>query len=66
MTFIKRNRIIIIGILLGTISGFLYWNWVGCANGSCRITSSPVNSSLYGALLGGLLFSIFQLTTKNK
>jgi hypothetical protein len=48
-----------IGIIIGGIAGYLYYHFVGCASGSCTITSKPVNSTLYGSLLGGLLFNIF-------
>jgi hypothetical protein len=56
-----RKAIIItsIGIVVGGIAGYLYYHFVGCASGSCAITSKPVNSSLYGSLLGGLLFNMF-------
>jgi hypothetical protein len=48
-----------IGAVIGAISGFLYYKYVGCASGTCRITSKPVNSTLYFALIGGLLFNMF-------
>jgi len=48
-----------IGIIIGGIAGYLYYHFVGCASGSCAITSKPVNSTLYGGLLGGLLFNMF-------
>ncbi|WP_281324095.1 DUF6132 family protein [Flavobacterium sp. IMCC34518] len=48
-----------IGIVIGAMGGYLYYHFVGCASGSCAITSKPVNSTLYGSLLGGLLFNIF-------
>jgi hypothetical protein len=48
-----------IGIIIGAISDYLYYHFVGCASGSCAITSKPVNSTLYGSLLGGLLFNMF-------
>lgn len=60
MQFIKKNKLTIIGVLLGTVAGFLYWQQIGCASGSCAITSNPVNSSLYGAMMGGLLFSMLK------
>lgn len=63
MQFIKKNIVVIAGVAVGTIAGYLYWRQIGCTSGHCAITSSPVNSSLYGALMGGLLFSIFK---KNK
>jgi hypothetical protein len=55
-----------IGILLGAVAGFAYWFFIGCNSGSCAITSSPVNSSLYGALLGGLLINSFKKETPKK
>ncbi len=39
----------------GAVLGFAYYKLVGCRTGSCPITSSPVVSTLYGALLGYLL-----------
>ncbi len=47
------------GVLLGAGAGWLYWNYFGCTNG-CAITSSPINSSLYGALMGGLFVNSFK------
>lgn len=48
-----------IGVVVGAISGYLYYKFVGCASGTCRITSKPLNSTLYFALIGGLLFNMF-------
>lgn len=58
--FFKKHLLTIIGVVVGTIGGYLYWYFIGCSSGSCSITSSPFNSSVYGAVMGGLLFSIFQ------
>lgn len=56
----KKGYIITgIGIVIGLIAGYAYYYFVGCASGTCAITSKPLNSSLYGGLLGGLLFSLF-------
>lgn len=60
MSFLKKNSLTIAGIVLGAIAGFIYWKTVGCASGKCMITSKPLNATLYGSLLGGLLFNIFQ------
>jgi hypothetical protein len=51
------------GALLGAVGGYAYWYYIGCMSGSCAITSSPINSSLYGAVMGGLLLSIFEKET---
>lgn len=64
MSFLKSNFITIIGVIVGAIAGYLYWLNIGCDSGTCAITSKPVNSTLYGALMGGLLFSIFKSEEK--
>ena len=68
--FFKKHFITIIGILIGAVGGYLYYHFVGCNSGTCTITSKPVNSTLYGAWMGGLLFSIFRkekkVTSKNE
>lgn len=45
--------------MAGAVAGYLYYYYVGCASGTCAITSRPLNSTLYGAAMGGLLFNIF-------
>lgn len=60
MKFIQKYKITLIGVIIGAIVGYLYYHFVGCASGTCSITSKPLNSSLYGAIMGGLLFNIFQ------
>lgn len=49
----------VIGILLGVIGGFLYYTYVGCASGTCAITSNPWISTLWGAALGYLISDMF-------
>jgi len=40
------------GAIIGGIIGFLYYYFVGCASGSCGITSNPFSSVLFGAAMG--------------
>lgn len=61
----KNNMLYIIGAVIGAIGGYLYWNFVGCSGGTCAITSKPVNSTLYGALMGSLLFGLFKTEKKS-
>ena len=63
--FIKKYLLTIIGVIVGAVAGFLYWKFIGCNSGTCAITSKPLNSTAYGALMGGLVFSIFQQNKKN-
>lgn len=58
--WIQKNKLSLVGVALGALSGFLYWNYIGCASGTCMITSKPINSTLYGALMGYLLFGMFK------
>ena len=66
MQLIKKNFLTLAGILLGAIAGYFYWRLDGCTTGTCAITSSPVMSSLYGALMGGLVFNMFKKQTTDK
>ncbi|NHZ86514.1 MAG: hypothetical protein GWP19_11650 [Planctomycetia bacterium] len=51
-----------LGVVLGGAVGFAYYYFIGCKSGTCAITSSPVNSTMYGVLLG----SIWTFPTKKK
>ncbi len=48
------------GIIAGATAGWCYWHFVGCASGSCFITSNPVRSAIYGAVMGVLASGIFK------
>lgn len=63
MKFLLNHKLIIIGVFVGALAGYLYYHFVGCASGTCAITSKPLNSSLYGAVMGGLLFNSFKKTS---
>ncbi|WP_294672743.1 hypothetical protein [uncultured Fluviicola sp.] len=60
MKFFAKNWLWLAGGIAGAFAGFLYWKYVGCSSGSCPITSKPLNSSIYGSLLGALFFSLFK------
>ncbi|WP_367770890.1 DUF6132 family protein [Flavobacterium sp. WC2421] len=55
----KAIILTVIGIGIGAIAGYLYYFFIGCASGTCAITSKPLNSTLYGSLMGGLIFNMF-------
>jgi len=61
---IKKYGLTALGVIIGAIGGYLYYHYVGCSGGSCAITSKPVNSTLYGAVMGGLVANIFKKETK--
>lgn len=63
----KRRIIIIgIGVVLGAIAGYLYYFYIGCSSGTCAITSKPLNSTLYGMFMGGLLLDMVNDYTQKK
>ena len=55
IAFLKKHILLFIGIVIGGLGGFLYYYFVGCTSGTCAITSKPINSTIYGMILGGLL-----------
>lgn len=57
---LKKYILTIIGIIFGLIAGYLYYKYIGCITGTCAITSKPLNSTLYGGLMGGLVGNLFQ------
>lgn len=65
MNFLLKNKLLFIGLFIGAAGGYLYYYYIGCVSGTCPITSRPLNSTLYGAVMGGLLFSIFKKETND-
>lgn len=63
--FILQNKLYLTGIVVGAVAGFLYWKFVGCTNGKCMISSKPLNSTVYFAVAGALLFGMFKKEKKN-
>ena len=61
---ILKNIRYFIGAVVGGLAGFFYWKYVGCLTGTCAITSKPLNSTLYFAFFGALLFGLFKKEKK--
>ena len=64
INWIIKNKLLLIGIVAGAVAGFIYWKEIGCTTGTCLITSKWHNSTAYGAIMGGLLFSMFKKEKK--
>lgn len=60
-----KNKLYFIGALSGALAGFIYWKYIGCLTGTCVITSNPINSSIYFALFGAVLFGAFKKQSKD-
>lgn len=63
--WVNKNKLYLIGALVGAVAGFIYWRQVGCVSGTCMITSKPVNSTLYGAIMGALVLGLFKKEEDN-
>jgi len=48
----KRYIKMLSGLAVGAILGYLYYYYIGCASGTCAITSNPFISTGYGAMIG--------------
>ena len=51
---------LIIGIVVGGGLGFVYCKFIGCASGTCPLTSNPWISTIYGGVLGVLVANAFK------
>ena len=72
MDWILKHKLSLIIALLGAIGGFLYWNFVGCASGSCGITANWHTSMGFGSMMGwfvgdieGTVLSLFKTNPKD-
>jgi hypothetical protein len=45
----------LVGGAVGALAGFLYYRFIGCRTGSCPLTSTLYGAVLYGMVLGSLL-----------
>ena len=51
---------LILGVVVGGGLGFAYYKFVGCATGTCPLTSNPIISTIYGAVLGAVVAGTFR------
>ncbi|GAB4449697.1 MAG: hypothetical protein OHK0036_07010 [Bacteroidia bacterium] len=55
-----KYKLTLLGIVIGGVGGYLYYKNIGCASGTCPITSNPYISTLYGMIVGALLLNSFE------
>ena len=63
-TFLLKHRVKLISTLVGALAGILYWKFVGCASGTCPITSHWYTMGGYGIIMGYLVGDIFKVKAK--
>ncbi len=51
---------LLIGVIGGGGLGFVFYKFVGCSSGACPLTSNPIISTIYGAVLGALMATSFR------
>ncbi len=56
--FLKRNLPLLLAVPIGAAVGYLYYRFIGCADGTCAITSNPYISTFYGGVIGWLIGSV--------
>ena len=64
--FGKISVLSAIGLVVGAIGGYIYYIKVGCASGSCAITSNPWMSTAWGGAFGYLVFDMFNQKKKKE
>jgi hypothetical protein len=62
MNLFFKYKLTLTGLIAGALAGYAYYNFIGCAAGTCTITSQPLNCAAYGALMGILLLNSFNKT----
>ena len=50
----------LIGLIIGSIGGYIYYLKVGCQSDSCPITSDPWLTIIWGAAVGYLIGDMFK------
>lgn len=58
--WVVKQKLYLIGAVVGGIGGYLYWKFIGCATGTCLITGHSFNSTIYFAIMGAVLFGMFK------
>lgn len=54
-TILSNNGIVLIGMLLGLIAGYLYWHYIACYWGVYPLSAECWVNCSYGVLTGGFL-----------
>ncbi|MBD0400312.1 MULTISPECIES: DUF6132 family protein [unclassified Flammeovirga] len=60
MKLLQAYKFHLIGLVVGAVLGYLYYSQIGCITGTCAITSQPINSTLYGSVMGVLITDFFK------
>jgi len=56
--FFRTNSIVLVGMIVGVIMGFLHWSYFGCYWGTYPLSAECWVNCCYGAIFGGFIFSL--------
>lgn len=62
--WLLSNILMLFGFVLGGVSGYLYYYYIGCSNGTCAITSNPYKSVIYFSVWFAIVTGIIQAQIK--
>jgi phosphate/sulfate permease len=65
-SWIIKKKVSIMLTFVGAIVGYGYWYFVGCASGTCAITSVWYRTTIYGAIMGWLVGDLINDKFKKK
>ncbi len=57
---VRRMLHLAVSIIGGGALGYAYYRFIGCASGTCPISSNPYISTIYGAVMGYLVSGGFK------
>lgn len=60
IAFISNNKIVLIGIFLGLILGYIHWYYFACYWGTYPLSSECWVNCSFGAVLGGFMTSLIE------
>lgn len=58
LTFIKNNKMVLSGMVIGWILGFFHWYYFAYAWGSYALSSEMWVNCVFGAIFIGFVFSL--------
>jgi len=57
--FLQVNKVVLIGILIGAILGYIYWEYIGCYWGTYPLSAVCWINCLTGGIMGGFVCSFW-------
>lgn len=62
ISFLRNNKYTVLGMVIGTVAAYFYWNNIGIFWGTYPLSSECWVNCIYGALFGALIGCLFSET----